>query len=102
MYEYNMYTIEISKQDNLQQRIESNYDIWLNFAKQQEYNKLAKEIRNTRDKKLADTDWTQMQDTALSLDKQKEYQRYRQELRDITEQPDFPYNVVFPTIPGEE
>ena len=44
MYSYDMYVIEIQKQDNLEERIKNNYDMWLDFAKQKEYDKLAEEI----------------------------------------------------------
>lgn len=99
IYKYNMYTLETEKQSNLNERIESNYTTWLEFAKKQEIDKLSAEVRDKRDSLLAKTDWTQMTDTALTTEKQQEYQKYRQELRDITQQPGFPYNVMFPQMP---
>ena len=77
---------------------EKEYTKWLELAKKQEYNKLAEEIRAKRDMLLAETDWTQVTDTALTKSEQAKYKEYRQKLRDIPEQAEFPYNVIFPNI----
>jgi len=55
-------------------------------------------IRHRRNEFLLECDWTQLQDSPLSEQKQQEWQTYRQSLRDITEQPD-PFNIVWPTKP---
>lgn len=102
IYVYDMYKIIIENRPNLEQDIQNNYDIWLQFAKDCEYEKLAAEVRNKRDKLLNETDWTQVTDTVLNAEKQQEYKEYRQQLRDITGQEDFPYHVVFPEKPLKE
>lgn len=61
-------------------------------------NKLPAQVRQKRDNLLKQSDWTQLSDVALSAEKKTEWATYRQELRDITNSPDFP-NVVFPTEP---
>lgn len=101
IYVYDMYKIIIENRPNLEQDIQNNYDIWLQFAKDCEYEKLAAEIRTKRDNLLNETDWTQVTDTVLNSEKQQEYKEYRQQLRDITGQDDFPYHVVFPEIPSK-
>lgn len=101
VYSYDMYRIVVNDRDNLFKDIENNYDLWLQFAKDSEYQKLATEVREKRDRLLTETDWTQVVDTALNANKQEEYKLYRQELRDITEQEGFPYKVVFPVKPME-
>lgn len=101
IYVYDMYQIIIENRPNLEEDIEANYDIWLKFAKDYEYEKLATEIRTKRDNLLTQTDWTQVTDTVLNTEKQQEYKEYRQQLRDITEQQEFPYKVVFPKNPKE-
>lgn len=53
------------------------------------------EIRLLRNKLLADSDWTQLNDIDVSL--KELYKSYRQALRDITNQPD-PFNINWPTI----
>jgi hypothetical protein len=55
-------------------------------------------IRRERNRFLADSDWTQFVDSPLSAEKKAEFQAYRQELRDITEQPD-PFDIWFPEAP---
>lgn len=101
IYVYDMYQITIENRPNLEEDIEANYDIWLKFGKDYEYEKLATEIRTKRDNLLTQTDWTQVTDTVLNTEKQQEYKEYRQQLRDITEQQEFPYKVVFPKNPKE-
>tara|TARA_Y100001958_G_scaffold89599_1_gene60975 strand:- start:202 stop:441 length:240 start_codon:yes stop_codon:yes gene_type:complete len=41
-------------------------------------------LRNVRNQLLEKSDWTQINDSQLSTDKKTEWQKYRQELRDIT------------------
>ena len=98
-YEYESYVHDgILYRKNLDAMINKEFTVWLNEAKQYDYNQVATEIRKQRDKLLNDTDWTQMPDSALSKEKQDQYKVYRQALRDVPEQEDFPYDVVFPTL----
>lgn len=99
-YAYDMYRITINSRANLEQMLENEkeYTKWLELAKKEEYNKLAEEVRAKRDMLLAETDWTQVTDTALTKEEQAKYKEYRQKLRDIPEQAEFPYNVIFPNI----
>lgn len=55
-------------------------------------------LRDERNKKLAESDWTQSRDVTLSND--SEWISYRQSLRDITETYTSVYNVVWPTEPS--
>lgn len=119
-----MLSIKVFYRENLEEDIESNYKAWLDFAKNQEYEKLAEEVRTKRNRLLEETDKEMCIDrlnlqlpenlTAASLlsgVKQffegisnifnGEIAKYRQELRDIPEQEGFPYNVVWPKK-GEE
>lgn len=54
-------------------------------------------IRTQRNELLARTDWTQLPD--VFVDKSK-WALYRQQLRDITSQPGFPWNVTWPVWPS--
>jgi len=56
------------------------------------------EIRDERNTRLSDCDWTQFQDTPITGSKLTEWQTYRQSLRDITNQEN-PYNITWPTKP---
>ena len=56
----------------------------------------AKSVRDTRNQKLKDSDWTQLIDAPVD---RQAWVVYRQELRDITAQPEFPWAVVWPEMP---
>ena len=56
----------------------------------------AANVRSQRDQKLADTDWMGLSDVTMSA----EWATYRQSLRDITAQDDFPHSVTWPTEPA--
>ena len=56
----------------------------------------AKSVRQTRDIKLADTDWTQVADAPVD---KTVWATYRQALRDITAQEGFPWTVTYPDKP---
>ncbi len=53
-------------------------------------------VRSQRNRKLALCDWTQLPDAPVDA---AAWAAYRQELRDITNQPD-PFNITWPTEPG--
>jgi len=60
-----------------------------------QYIEKAEDIRYLRDALLFETDWMASQDrTMTSAEK-----TYRQALRDITDQENFPYSVTWPTKP---
>lgn len=118
---YDTYRLTVPARSNLVATIENNFEAWLAAAKNAEYNRLATAIREKRDKLLAESD------KALCIDRlgleapsgstfaawssflkalgdvlSGEWARYRQALRDIPQQDNFPYNVTFPTKPEED
>lgn len=54
----------------------------------------------TRNALLAESDWTQLPDVPISAEQKAAWAAYRQQLRDITDQPGFPDNIVWPANPG--
>jgi hypothetical protein len=54
-------------------------------------------ILSNRQELLLSSDWTQMPDVNLSTKTQ--WAVYRQQLRDITTQPGYPFNITWPTPP---
>ena len=58
-----------------------------------------KSVRLERDNKLRASDWTVLPDVPMDAPKRAEWEAYRQELRDITNQPD-PFNITWPTPPA--
>ena len=59
----------------------------------------AAQVRIERNRRLTNSDWTQMKDSPLSESKGAEWAVYRQQLRDITLQPGFPWEIQWPTTP---
>ena len=59
-------------------------------------------LREQRDKKLLDSDWTQASDhsSPLAADKKAEWATYRQVLRDLPENTDDPATPTWPTEPA--
>jgi hypothetical protein len=60
---------------------------------------LAGSIRAERDQRLAECDWTMLADAPLSEDEREAWGAYRQELRDVPQQPGFPRVVEWPMEP---
>lgn len=56
------------------------------------------EVRQQRNALLSDSDWTQLPD-APGIPAM--WAPYRQQLRDVTSQPGFPWDVIWPVIPSE-
>lgn len=73
---------------------------WVDARSQDEIdseNALAARLR--RNGLLSLTDWTQVSDNPLSDEAQVAWQAYRSELRDLTDQPGFPNDIVWPVDP---
>ena len=122
IYTYYEYAIKIISRDDLEDYINDNLDTWKELAKQSFIASKAAEIR---DKLLSESDKHVLIDrlgitipdnitatTLLSVIKELfsslgdvlngQWAAYRQELRDITKQKNFPFEVEFPTIPEED
>lgn len=101
IYKYYAFRIKLEYNDKVTDYIDENYKTLLNNAREYDKNIHAKAIRETRDRLLNSTDWTQANDTALSQEMVEAYKEYRQVLRDITEQEEFPYNIIWPDKPSK-
>lgn len=122
-YKYDTFRICIQYRSDIQEEIEKNYNNWLDFAKDCEYEKLAAEIREKRNELLKETDKEMCLDRLnISIPEELtasnllngvknffqgisnivngEMAKYRQELRDITKQEGFPYDIKFPKNPN--
>lgn len=100
IYKFYAFRIKLEYNDNVEDYIEENYETLLNDAKEHDRSIHAKAIREKRDRLLNESDWTQANDTALSQEMVEAYRVYRQALRDITSQEEFPYNVIWPDKPS--
>ena len=56
-------------------------------------------VKFQRDDLLYKSDWTQIPNNPLTAEQQQAWAVYRQELRDITSQSGYPFNVIWPTPP---
>jgi Phage tail assembly chaperone protein len=56
-------------------------------------------VRDARDDLLQRCDWTQLADCTLNASKRAEWLAYRQALRQVPGQPDFPDRVTWPAEP---
>ena len=59
----------------------------------------ASQARALRDNLLRKCDWTQVADSPLSVEEKATWAVYRQALRDVPSQIDFPYTIVWPAVP---
>ena len=55
--------------------------------------------RLKRNEHLTQSDWTQISDAPLTTEQRAAWAVYRQALRNVPAQPEFPDNVVWPTPP---
>lgn len=62
--------------------------------------KLLSNIRKERDNRLAQSDWTQFNDSPLDNTKKQEWATYRQALRDLPANTTDPANPTWPTKPS--
>ena len=119
-YAADEYTLTVPVSQALNKRVADNIEAGRERAMQEDYDRVAAEVRAIRDKLLADSDKEMVLDrmglevpTGVSftawLDFLKklgaavagEMARSRQALRDITTQDGFPYDVNFPEKPEE-
>jgi spermidine/putrescine-binding protein len=66
---------------------------------QQKYDDAVNVAIPQRNELLYASDWTQIPNNPLTAEKQQEWAVYRQELRDITIQAGYPFNIVWPVQP---
>jgi hypothetical protein len=57
-------------------------------------------LRTQRNLLLAQSDWTQFNDSPLSSDKKAQWAEYRQHLRDLPDEVQDPLSVTWPSLPG--
>lgn len=117
-YTADEYTLIVPVSQALNKRIEANFEMWLNKAISEDYDRAAAEVRAARDKLLAESDKEMVLDRlgleaptgtnftawlnflkAIAAMVNGSWAKYRQELRDVTIQAGFPYDVTFPTKP---
>lgn len=121
VYKYDEYRLSVPNRENLLKIVKATREQWLESAKVNEYAMLAAAIRAKRDKLLAESD-ARMCIDRMGLEAPEgstftawlsflkgignvlsgKWAAYRKALRDLPEQPGFPYDVEFPSPPKEE
>lgn len=66
-----------------------------------DYEQMAADVRAKRDALLSASDYTQATDYPSTYAMRTAWAEYRQQLRDVTKQAEFPASVVWPTPPTE-
>lgn len=70
---------------------------WVDMRTDAQIAMMARAMRDTR---ISASDWVMLPDVVMSEEKRLLWVEYRQALRDITNQPGFPRNIVWPTKPS--
>jgi hypothetical protein len=78
-----------------EENFDAEYALWDAGASERK----ASAIREERNKLLAETDWTQVNDAPFDADQKLAWALYRETLRMIPEQPGFPETVNWPPKP---
>ena len=94
-YRYTTYETRIALPAGV---LETAPDIWAEAVKQADRTQAAAKVRAERDRLISACDWTVLDDA--KTDKQA-WATYRQALRDVPEQPGFPYDVAWPAAPEQ-
>ena len=104
IWDYDYFELSANYRANLVADIENNLEVWLQRARDAEYDRESGKVRAYRDKLLNDCDVTFCNAANWALmdeAKRLEWQEYKQALRDISEQEDFPLSVSWPVAPAE-
>lgn len=123
-YKYLAYRITINYSESVINALDKNYNALLEIARNEEYERVATEVRKYRNQLLTESDkemafdrigfdipenitMTNIITVLKSLFKtladlrDGKWAKYRQELRDISKQEGFPFNVTFPDKPDD-
>jgi len=69
------------------------------FSELELYNFQCNSVKTNRDTLLSDSDWVIIKATDTGTPIPTAWQEYRQQLRDVTTQLGYPFNIVWPTKP---
>ena len=98
-YEYDMFRVETTDRPALGSYISGNLDGWIAAAAEAERGEVAAAAREARNKLIAETDYLFESDYPISKAEKAKWAEYRQALRDVPEQPGFPYEIDWPHKP---
>lgn len=102
LWTYEQYELPVQFTANLEAQIVESYGAWLQKAKDYERAQEAQKVREYRDKLLNECDLVHCNAVnwaAMGKEKRALWQKYKQDLRDVTKQEGFPCYVAFPVKP---
>jgi hypothetical protein len=79
--------------------VKKSYELVDRSQEEIDADELSNEVRKERNELLAESDWTQFNDSPLSDSDKTLWSTYRQELRDISSQENFPFEITWPEKP---
>ena len=100
-YIYDEYVLRVRNRIGIETDIEDNLSVWMQLAKDTEYDTLVRNIRMERNRLLEVTDKYVLPDYPITDTQREEVLDYRQKLRDITKQEKCPYCIEFPKLPNQ-
>jgi ABC-type uncharacterized transport system YnjBCD ATPase subunit len=84
----------------LLQEVTDNFPDWLAMTKTEDRRSTDQTVRLTRQRLLMESDYLEMLDYPISDLDRKAVQTYRQALRDMTSQANYPYDIALPLLPA--
>ena len=99
-YRFDRYTIKRPYDRALAGRVATNVVAWRDMAKREERELLAAKERSKRDRLLEASDRKMHIDSPLSPEQLEEQMVYRRALRNVPQQPGFPYDIDWPVEPS--
>ena len=99
-YRADRYTIKRPYDRALAGRVATNVVAWRDMAKREERELLAAKERSKRDRLLEASDRKMHIDSPLSPEQLEEQMVYRRALRNVPQQPGFPYDIDWPVEPS--
>lgn len=98
-YEFELYQIDVPMRPGLAEAVERSFDVWYAAAAEKETSEAASAARTVRDRLLAETDYLFCEDYPISAGRKSAWADYRRALRDVPEQPGFPFVINWPAKP---
>ena len=92
-YSYDLIRITIPYRVGIKEDIKNNSQKWIDFVVEKNKKELEKNARSKRDKLLLETDKYMLPDYPIEEKEREKIKKYREFLRDIPEQKNFPYDI---------
>lgn len=92
-YSYDLHRVIIPYRVGIEEDLKDNPQKWINFVLEKNKKELEKNARDKRDKLLLETDKYMLPDYPIEEKEKDKIKEYREFLRNIPEQKNFPYDI---------